>query len=80
VEFAQGVTLIRDGIIGALTSNGLECIACDGVFDPAVHEVIAEQVKADVPKGTIVQVHRQGWRLKDQLVRSAQVVVAKPAP
>jgi len=37
-------------------------------------------VKADVPKGTIVQVHRQGWRLKDQLVRSAQVVVAKPAP
>jgi len=80
VEFAQGVTLIRDGIIGALTGNGLECIACDGVFDPAVHEVIAEQVKADVPKGTIVQVHRQGWRLKDQLVRSAQVVVAKPAP
>ncbi len=80
VEFAQGVTLIRDGITGAITGNGLECIACEGIFDPAVHEVIAEQEQADVPKGTIVQVHRQGWRLKDQLVRSAQVVVAKPAP
>ena len=49
-----------------------------GRFDPTVHEVIAEQESADVPKGTILQVFRSGYKLKDQLVRTAQVVVAKP--
>jgi molecular chaperone GrpE len=77
-EFAQGVTMIQTNLLTALRGAGIEPVACEGVFDPAVHEVLAEEEKADVPKGTIVQVFRAGYRLKDQLVRAAQVVVAKP--
>jgi molecular chaperone GrpE (heat shock protein) len=40
--------------------------------------VIAESESAELPRGTIVKVHRPGYRLKDQLVRAAQVVVARP--
>ncbi len=79
VEFAQGVSMIRDGLVGGLTAAGLSRIATDGVFDPAVHEVLAEEERADLPKGTITGVHRAGWMVKEQLVRAAQVVVAKPA-
>jgi molecular chaperone GrpE len=77
-DFAQGVTLIRENLRGALSGQGIEAVPSEGIFDPAVHEVIAEEERADLPKGTITQVHRQGWKLKEQLVRSAQVVVAKP--
>jgi molecular chaperone GrpE len=77
-EFAMGVTMIQTNLQSALRGAGIEPVACEGLFDPAVHEVLAEEEKADVPKGTIVQVFRAGYRLKDQLVRAAQVVVAKP--
>lgn len=77
-EFAQGVSMIQSNLATALRGAGIETIACEGIFDPAVHEVIAEAEHADQPRGAIVQVHRAGYRLKDQLVRAAQVVVAKP--
>jgi molecular chaperone GrpE len=77
-DFAQGVTLIRENLRGALAGQGIEMVPAEGIFDPAFHEVIAEVEHPELPKGTITQVHRQGWKLKDQLVRSAQVVVAKP--
>jgi len=78
VEFAQGVTMIQTNLQAALRAAGIEHVVCEGIFDPAVHEVLAEAENADVPKGTIVQVFRAGYKLKDQLVRAAQVVVAKP--
>jgi len=78
-EFAQGVAMIKDGLLQSLAAQGIEPVPAEGVFDPAVHEVLAEMPNADVPKGSIIAVHRAGYRLGDQLVRSAQVVVAKPA-
>src|SRR4051812_11232366 len=78
-EFATGVAMIRENLGTVLVQAGIEPLPAEGVFDPAVHEVIAEVPRADLPKGTIVEVHRPGYRLKDQLVRAAQVVVAKPA-
>ncbi|MEK7414714.1 MAG: nucleotide exchange factor GrpE, partial [Planctomycetota bacterium] len=62
----------------SLAAAGIEPVASTGLFDPAHHEVLAEEERADLPKGHIVMVHRSGWKLKDQLVRTAQVVVAKP--
>jgi molecular chaperone GrpE len=76
-EFAQGVTMIQANLQTALRTAGIEPVATEGLFDPAIHEVIAEAEHADKPRGTIVQVHRPGYRLKDQLVRAAQVVVAR---
>jgi len=77
VEFAQGVTMTQSNLLNALQGAGIETIPCEGIFDPAVHEVLAEAENDDVPKGTIVQIHRAGYKLRDQLVRAAQVIVAK---
>ena len=71
------MTLIRENLANALKGQGLETIVCEGIFDPTVHEVIAEQ-ESEQPKGTILSAFRSGYKLKDQLVRTAQVVVAKP--
>jgi molecular chaperone GrpE len=77
-DFATGVTMTREGLLAALAGQGIEQVVTEGVFDPAMHEVIAEEERADLPRGTIISVHRAGFRLKDHLVRAAQVVVAKP--
>ena len=77
-EFAQGVQLVRDNLIAALGVVGVVAIPASGAFDPTQHEAIADFATTDTPKGHIVQIHRTGWKLKDQLVRTAQVVVAKP--
>jgi molecular chaperone GrpE len=79
-EFASGVAMISGNLASALAAQGITAIPCEGIFDPAVHEVIAEVAQAGVPRGTIVTVHRAGYRLRDQLVRSAQVIVAKEPP
>lgn len=76
-EFAQGVTMIRESLRASLTAAGIEPVPGEGVFDPAVHEVLAEEAREGLAKGSIVLTHRSGWKLKDQLIRSAQVVVAK---
>ncbi len=77
-EFATGVSMIRENLGSALAATGLEPVRGEGVFDPAIHEVIAEVENSQLPRGTIVDVSRSGYRLKDQLVRAAQVVVSKP--
>jgi molecular chaperone GrpE len=78
-EFAQGVAMIRESFSASLTAAGIEAVPSEGTFDPAVHEVLAEEAREGVAKGTIVLTHRSGWRLKDQLIRSAQVVVSSGA-
>jgi hypothetical protein len=40
-------------------------------------ETITVPVAEYEATGVIVLTHRSGWKLKDQLIRSAQVVVAK---
>lgn len=77
-DFAQGVSMIQENFRTALAGLGVEAVPCEGVFDPAVHEVLAEEEDATLPRGQIVKVHRRGYRLKNQLVRAAQVVVARP--
>ena len=77
-EFAQGVTMIRANLGATLSAAGIELVSHEGKFDPAVHEVLGEVDSADHPHGHIVHVHRLGYRYKDQLIRTAQVSVAKP--
>lgn len=77
-DFAMGVTMIRENILGIFNGAGIEVIPAEGIFDPSVHEVVAQIEVPDEPKGTITEVHRNGYKLGNQVVRSAQVVVAKP--
>lgn len=79
-EFAMGVTMIRDNLVNHLGSSGVEIIPCDGVFDPKWHEVVQEVPSPDHDKGTIVDIARQGYKIGDQVLRAAQVLVASAPP
>ena len=71
MDFAMGVTMIRDGLLSALSDSGITPVETEGKFDPAQHEVVAE-IPNDLPKGHIVTVQRGGYRMGNQLVRAAQ--------
>jgi molecular chaperone GrpE len=77
-DFAMGVSMIKENVDGILSSQGIEPVPAEGVFDPAVPEVIAEVEHPDQPRGQIVEVFRSGYRLGGQIIRAAQVVVARP--
>jgi len=77
-DFAMGVSMIRDNLDGILRESGIEPIPAEGVFDPQWHEVVAEVEDPDQPRGTIAEVQRHGYRLGDQVVRAAQVIVTRP--
>lgn len=49
------------------------------VFNPAFHEVMLSQEKADVAPNTIIQVMQKGYELHGRVVRPARVMIAKAA-
>lgn len=77
-DFAMGVTMIHENILGVMRGTNIELVACEGIFDPAWHEVVQEVEDAELPRGSIVEVLRQGYRIDDQIIRAAQVVVSRP--
>lgn len=49
----------------------------DGGFDPRLHEVVSVVPStADLPPGTVVEVHRTGYTINGRLLRPSQVTVA----
>jgi molecular chaperone GrpE len=77
----QGVELVQRELAGVLAKHGVTRIEAAGeIFDPTVHEAVAQKEEASVPVNTVVQVYQPGYRLWDRLLRPARVVVAKPAP
>lgn len=49
------------------------------VFNPAFHEVMLTQEKADVAPNTIIQVMQKGYQLHERVIRPARVMIAKSA-
>jgi molecular chaperone GrpE len=49
-------------------------------LDPHFHEALYEIPDPNAPAGTVLQVLQAGYRLRDRLIRPAQVAVAKGGP
>ena len=76
-DFYQGVAATHRLFLAALREAGAEPVESVGQpFDPKVHEAVSTVPAAGVEPGTVVQEVRRGWRLGDELLRPAQVVVA----
>jgi molecular chaperone GrpE len=79
------VTKLRDGFAGVersfvalLERNGVKREdPTGGLFDPNLHQAMAEQETDAHPPGTVLQAWTQGWTLNGRLLRPAMVVVAK---
>jgi molecular chaperone GrpE len=73
----KGVELVRKELLGALAKYEVAEIEAQGrLFDPALHEAMAQAPDDSVPQGTVLEVLQKGYQLRDRLVRPARVVVA----
>jgi molecular chaperone GrpE len=75
---AHGVLLVFRGLRETLERNGVETVDPKGEkFDPQWHEALSTVAVAGAEAGTIVEVMQKGYKLGDQLVRPARVVVSE---
>ncbi|MGA2801402.1 MAG: nucleotide exchange factor GrpE [Verrucomicrobiota bacterium] len=74
----DGIAMIQQQLKSILTEAGLEEVNANGQpFDPTMHEAVMQMETPDAPEGQVVQQIRKGYKLHDQLLRPAAVVVAK---
>ena len=77
----DGMTMVFKQLEDFLSSSGVETIEARGqVFDPNLHEAIAQEHSAEFDEGVVIRQLRKGYRLKDRLIRPANVVVSKGKP
>ncbi|HEX3174503.1 MAG TPA: nucleotide exchange factor GrpE [Solirubrobacterales bacterium] len=75
---AHGVLLVFRGLRETLSRNGVEAVDPTGEkFDPNLHEALSTQPVDGAEPGTVVETMQKGYRLGEQLVRPARVVVAE---
>jgi molecular chaperone GrpE len=73
----SGVEMVLSGLRETLTRNGIEVVDPKGEkFDPNHHEALSTMPVEGAESGTVVEVMQKGYRLDDQLVRPARVVVS----
>ena len=78
----EGVRMVRTALLAALQRHGVTRIDALGrPFDPGQHEAVVVLETTEQAPGTVLEVHRAGYRLHDRLLRPALVAVAKaPVP
>jgi molecular chaperone GrpE len=75
----DGVRIVHRSLADALAKEGLVEIETQGRFDPHTQEALGTRV-SDQDEGTVVEVLQKGYKLGNQVVRPARVVVSAGAP
>jgi molecular chaperone GrpE len=76
-HLTDGIRLVQSQLLNALKRVGIEPDAPKGErFDPHRHEALAQQPVEGAESGTIVEVYSAGYRIGDEVLRPAKVVVA----
>jgi molecular chaperone GrpE len=74
---SHGVLLVFRSLRDSLGRNGVEAVDPKGEkFDPMEHEALSTVGAEGVDSGVVVEVLQKGYRLGDQLIRPARVVVS----
>lgn len=76
--FTDGIKLIRDNLIQALSSEGVTPIEVGETFDPNIMEALTTLPATDEhPDGSVIDILEAGWMYKERVLRPARVVVSK---
>jgi molecular chaperone GrpE len=76
-HLTDGIRLVQSELQAALERVGISQDAPVGQpFDPHVHEAVAQQPADGVEPGIVTEVFSPGYRLGDEVLRAAKVVVA----
>ena len=74
----QGVELVHKELLTILGKHGVVRIEAVGkIFDPAVHEAMAQAPDTSVEPNTVIEELQKGYQLRDRLLRPARVIVAR---
>ena len=77
----MGMSMVQKQMEDFLREMGVQEVEAQGKpFDPNMHEAVSQEVNAAVAEGTILRVLRRGYKLKDRLLRAANVVVSSGVP
>lgn len=77
----DGLAMVYKQLQDFLANSGVETIDAAGqTFDPNLHEALAQEENHEVPEGKVIRQVRRGYRLRDRLLRPANVVVSKGSP
>ena len=78
----EGLNLVQRNLANVLDSEGVTKIEAEGQpFEPWGHEAVFYQEAPDGEYGIVTDVIRDGYKLRDRVIRAAQVVVSKaPEP
>jgi molecular chaperone GrpE len=76
-SFRNGVELIRKQFFDALRRLGAEPVplSVGDPFDALTAEALTTMTNPDLPDGSVAAVYEKGFKLRDQLIRPARVVV-----
>ncbi len=78
-EDASGLEIVQKDLLRVLQDEGLTEIPAEGrPFDYHVHDAMASHEDPNVTEETVAEVLLKGYRLKDDVIRHAKVVVARP--
>src|SRR5271170_6500310 len=73
-----GLEMVAKQFQDFLAETGVQPIDAVGQkFDPNLHEALAQEASKDVPEGIVIRQLRKGYKLKDRLLRPANVIVSK---
>jgi molecular chaperone GrpE len=76
-DLSSGVEMVLGGLRETLKRHGIEPLDPKGEkFDPNQHEALSTMPVEGTESGTIVEVMQKGYRLGEQLIRPARVVVS----
>lgn len=74
----SGIELVYKQFLEILKKSGLEEITGEGeAFNPNFQEAMSTEKSEGQKSGTVLKVHRKGFKLKGRVLRAALVTVAK---
>lgn len=74
---ADGIRMVQMLLQAALEKHGLrEIAAANSAFDPALHEAVAVEPRADVGPNHVLEVLQPGYMLGDRVLRFSRVRVS----
>jgi molecular chaperone GrpE len=81
-EAAQGLGMVHQQFMAALSALGLEEVGAEGQrFDPNQHEAILSQPVPDPSAdGLVLSVFSKGYRIPSRVIRPARVVIGVYSP
>ena len=77
-QIIKGIELTRDNLTKTLAKFDIHRVyPLKAEFDAELHEAISQIPNDDVPQNTIIDVIQAGYRLRDRVLKPAQVVVSR---